>query len=373
MHLRSPRADAIPLILTHGWPGSFVEFLEVAPLLAAPLTDPQPESTGAAGAPTASGTSAASGTAPAFHLVLPSLPGFAFSDKPTESRLERAADRPRLGRIDAPPRLRPLPRRRQRLGRERHRGDRDAIPRAAARHPPRPARSPLPTRPPSATSPPPRIARSPTSQERDREGSAYGELQRTRPQTIGVGLVDSPAALAAWIVEKFWQWADLRDVRGDLFAVIDRDRLLDNLMVYWLPATGASSARLYWEWLADVDRRLSEPGARPIIGVPAGASVFPAEVPRPSRRWAERRFTDIRHWGEPPRGGHFAAMEQPELFADEVRAVARALGATSALTYISTDATMDACTRSTSSETPCDGASSSCSPTDRRRRESWAA
>ncbi len=145
--------------------------------------------------------------------------------------------------------------------------------------------------------------------------SGYSVEQGTRPQTIGYALTDSPAALAAWIMEKFWAWTD-HD--GDLEAVVPRDRLLDNLMLYWLPRTGASAARLYWESIRDVRTWISG-DVTDTVAVPAGCAVFPKELQRPSRRWAERRFTDIRHWSEPPRGGHFAALEQPETYAEELR------------------------------------------------------
>jgi pimeloyl-ACP methyl ester carboxylesterase len=141
----------------------------------------------------------------------------------------------------------------------------------------------------------------------------YSLEHSTRPQTIGYGLVDSPAALCAWIVEKFRAWSDWER------RTFTRDDLLDNLMLYWLPATGASSARLYWESFKAVQERFTG-GTTDLVTVPTGCTVFPKEIPRPSRRWAERRFTDIRYWSEPDRGGHFAAFEQPDLFTAEVRA-----------------------------------------------------
>jgi pimeloyl-ACP methyl ester carboxylesterase len=144
--------------------------------------------------------------------------------------------------------------------------------------------------------------------------AGYSTQHRTRPQTIGYSLTDSPAGLAAWIVEKLWGWSDPR-------SELSWDSVLDNLMLYWLPRTGASSARLYWESLGDVTRWLNGPlEARDLIHVPTGGVVFPFELQRPSRRWAERRFTDIRYWSEPERGGHFAAWEVPELFVGEVEA-----------------------------------------------------
>ena len=149
--------------------------------------------------------------------------------------------------------------------------------------------------------------------------SGYSREHATRPQTVGYGLVDSPAFLAAWIVEKFWAWTD-HD--GSLDAVLSRDDLLDNVMLYWLPGTGASAARLYWESIRQVNEWIAGP-ADATVDVPAGCSVFPRELQRPSRRWAEKRFTDIRYWGEPERGGHFAAFEQPESFVREVRSFFR--------------------------------------------------
>ena len=149
--------------------------------------------------------------------------------------------------------------------------------------------------------------------------SGYSREHATRPQTIGYALADSPAALCAWITEKLWAWTD-HD--GDLHAVLSRDEVLDNLMLYWLPRTGASAARLYWESIRQVNEWISGE-VRDEIAVPTGCSIFPHELQRPSRRWAERRFTDIRYWSEPERGGHFAAFEQPDLFVREVRAFFR--------------------------------------------------
>jgi epoxide hydrolase len=149
--------------------------------------------------------------------------------------------------------------------------------------------------------------------------SGYSMEHSTRPQTIGYALADSPVALAAWIVEKFWAWTDCD---GHPENVLTRDELLDNLMLYWLPRTGASSARLYWESLKQVNELIAGP-VRDVVEAPTGCSIFPKELQRPSRRWAERRFSDIRHWNELDRGGHFAAFEQPELFVDEVRSFFR--------------------------------------------------
>jgi pimeloyl-ACP methyl ester carboxylesterase len=146
----------------------------------------------------------------------------------------------------------------------------------------------------------------------DRWDSGYSKQQSTRPQTLGYGLVDSPAGQCAWIVEKFWSWTDCD---GDPLNVLSRDELLDNVMLYWLSATGASSGRLYWESFRHFDR---EP-----VAVPTGCSIFPKEIIRSSRRWVEQRFSDLRYWNDLDKGGHFAAFEQPEVFVDELRAFFR--------------------------------------------------
>ncbi|WP_243738127.1 epoxide hydrolase family protein [Cellulomonas shaoxiangyii] len=294
LHARSARPDATPLVLTHGWPGSFLEFEECLPLLTHPPAGD-----------------------PAFHVVVPSVPGYGFSARPTTTgwdvhRIARAwcALMTRLGyprflaagsdwgtsistsiALQHPERLVGL-----HLVPPLAAPDRGASPRTDAE---RRALADL--------------------DERTATGSAYSEVHRTRPQTLGYGLCDSPAALAAWVGEKLWLWSD-RTAGG-----LRLDQVLDDLSLYWLTATGASSARLYWESIGEVSAWFTS-GTGEAVDVPTGCSVFPAEVPRPSRRWAERRFTRIVHWGEPPRGGHFAAWEQPALFAAELRATRRAIG-----------------------------------------------
>jgi pimeloyl-ACP methyl ester carboxylesterase len=299
LHVRSPRPDALPLVMTHGWPGSIVEFLKVI----GPLTDPA-----------AHGGNAAD----AFHVVCPSLPGFGFSDKPTRPGwgIERiaAAWRELMARLG--------------YGRYGAQGS-DWGTSISALIAQRDAEHVVGIHltPPLA---PPDPATFDDLTERERAAlaslehaaeweSGYSREQATRPQTIGYALVDSPAALAAWIVEKFWSWTDCG---GHPENVLTRDELLDNLMLYWLPRTGASSARLYWESIRQVDAWISG-AATDTITVPTGCSIFPKELQRPSRRWAERRFLDIRYWNEPERGGHFAAFEQPEIFVEEVRAFFR--------------------------------------------------
>ena len=141
-----------------------------------------------------------------------------------------------------------------------------------------------------------------------RSDSGYAKQQSTRPQTLAYGLTDSPAAQAAWIYEKFHAWTDNR---GEPESALTRDAMLDNIMLYWLPATAASSARLYWESLSFFKTRP--------LALPVGVTVYPREIFRPSRRWAERHFANIIHWNEADKGGHFAALEQPELFVTELR------------------------------------------------------
>ncbi|MCY4665066.1 MAG: epoxide hydrolase, partial [Acidimicrobiaceae bacterium] len=142
----------------------------------------------------------------------------------------------------------------------------------------------------------------------DKWDSGYSKQQSSRPQTISYSLADSPAGLAGWILEKFWSWTDRSAHPEDSYS---RDQLLDNVSLYWFTATGASSGRLYWESFGDF--------AGGECAVPSACSIFPNEIFRASRRWAEKRYTDIRYWNEPEVGGHFAAFEQPDLFVAEMR------------------------------------------------------
>ena len=146
------------------------------------------------------------------------------------------------------------------------------------------------------------------------DGSGYARQQGTRPQTLGYGLADSPAGQAAWVIEKYQAWMDCD---GHPENVLSRDELLDQVMLYWLPNSAASSARLYWESFAKSNR---EPVDRP-----TGVSLFPKEIFRSSRRWAEQRFKNIVHWREFDRGGHFAALERAEVLVDEIRSTFRPL------------------------------------------------
>jgi pimeloyl-ACP methyl ester carboxylesterase len=295
VHVRALHPDALPLVITHGWPGSIVEFEKVI----GPLTDP-----------TAHGADAAD----AFHVVCPSLPGYGFSDKPTKPGwgVERIASA--WIRLMA------------RLGYDRYgaqggdwgtsvstsigQQDPDHV---AGIHLTPPLAPPDPATLDDLTK---QEQAALASLEHAREWeSGYSAEQSTKPQTLGYALVDSPTALCAWILEKFRSWTDCD---GHPENVLTRDELLDNVMLYWLPRAGASSARLYWESIRQVNQWISGP-TTDTVAVPTGCSIFPKERQRPSRRWAEKRFLDIRYWNEPNRGGHFAAFEQPGLFVNEVR------------------------------------------------------
>ena len=294
IHLRSPEPAALPLILSHGWPGSVVEFLDVL----GPLTDP-----------VAHGGDAAD----AFHVVCPSLPGFGFSGKPTGTGWGPARIAAAWAGLMAG------------LGYDRYGaqgGDwGSAITTSlAAQFPARLAGIHLnyaPVRPSSMEDLTEFERRSVEDVAYHREwGMGYSMQQATRPQTLGYGLVDSPVGQCAWIAEKYWAWTD-HD--GDPLSALDRDRMLDNVSVYWHTETAASSARIYWEdgFARPSNRnrlRQQEP-----LRVPVGVSVFPREIMRPSRRWCEQRYLDLRFYEQVDRGGHFAAWEQPDLFVDQVR------------------------------------------------------
>ena len=294
VHARSPHADALPLLITHGWPGSIVEFHKVIE----PLTDP-----------TAHGGAAAD----AFHVVCPSLPGYGFSDKPTASGWG-------VGRIaDAWGQLM------RRLGYERYLaqgGDWGAMVTTCVGAQDPDGCAGIHLNMPIALPDPETLANlseteksaMASMQHYEQWDSGYSKQQSTRPQTLGYGLVDSPAGQAAWILEKFWSWTDCD---GHPEKVLTRDELLDNVMLYWLPAAAASSARLYWE-------SFRSPPMDP-VKVPVGCSIFPKEIFRTSKRWAEKRFDELIHWNELEKGGHFAAFEQPEAFINEVRTCFRSL------------------------------------------------
>jgi pimeloyl-ACP methyl ester carboxylesterase len=290
IHVRSKHEKALPIVLTHGWPGSVIEFLQVI----APLVDP----TAHGGKPD-----------DAFHVVIPSLPGFGFSDKPTEPgwRLPRIAS--------AWARLM------QRLGYSRYvaqGGDWGAGVTSwmakqrpsglAAIHLNLPILWPPPPPPPGGY----------TAAEQEvlaqlgkyaSDGSAYAAIQGTRPQTLGYGLADSPAGQAMWIYEKFQGWSDNKGDPGEAISV---DHMLDDITLYWLTDTAASSARLYYE-------SFGKDFVRMPLELPVAVSIFRGDFFNPPKTWGEQAYSKLFYWNEVPKGGHFAAFEQPELFVAELR------------------------------------------------------
>jgi pimeloyl-ACP methyl ester carboxylesterase len=298
LHARSPHAGAFPLVLTHGWPGSVLELVD----LVGPLTDPERHG----GDP-----------ADAFDVVIPSLPGYGFSAKPTDPGwgVERIADAwaqlmSGLGY--------------DRYGAAGSDWGTSVSSCLAARDPGHvagihlvpPLAGPDPARGDDLTDS--ELQALADLRHRGRSSSAYSEVHRTAPQTIGYGLLDSPAGLCAWMAEKFLTWSD----RG--LARLSDDQILDQVTLYWLTGSAASSARLYAESIDKVSDWLSGADTDP-IRVPVGASIFAAEVPRPSRRWATRRYPDIRYWAEHEQGGHFPALEVPALLIADLRAFFRQL------------------------------------------------
>lgn len=292
-HVRGKGPDPLPLLLVHGWPGSIFEFFE----LLGPLSDP-----------------AAHGGDPAdaFDLVVPALPGFGFGGKPAErgwgiSRIAAAFDALMAE-----------------LGYERYGsqgGDWGSMVSAklGATYPQRVVGihlNMLTASPPRETTEEDRPAL-----ERDRywrtQEAAYSRQQRTKPDSLTLAQSDSPAGLAAWIVEKFRTWSDCD---GDVERAFSRDTLLTNLMFYWAPNSVASSARIYYENAKDPAGVV----LRPPVEVPVAYAAFPREIFRPPRRWVEPHL-NITRWTEMPRGGHFAALEQPELLVEDVRAFFRTL------------------------------------------------
>lgn len=283
LHVRSPRPDAVPLLLTHGWPSTCFEFLGLVPMLTEPARGP------------------------AFHLIAPSLPGYGWSDRPAGPGwgIERIADA-WAALMSA-------------LGHDRfvvHGGDWGAVvgTALARRHPDRVTGLHL-TMPVSAATEADRLGAS-ASERRGlareaayrRTGYGYAQIQRTRPQTIGYALVDSPVALCAWLAEKLLAWSGRGPDGASLLSV---DAVLDVVSVYWLTATGASAARLYRE----VDWRAQ---AAP-VDVPTGCSIFPDEIIRPPRSAVARQHRSLVHWRELDRGGHFPAAEVPEVLAEELQ------------------------------------------------------
>lgn len=287
LHVRSPHADALPIVLTHGWPGSVLEFAKVV----APLTCPTDHG----------------GTAhDAFHVVIPALPGYGLSGKPdtTGWGVERIA--------------RAWAELMQRLGYERYVAQGGDWGSAVTVQMGVQAPDGLAGIHLNMLSARPDVLDETLDDDEavavealahfGNVESAYARLQATRPQTLGYALADSPSGQAAWIYEKFQRWSDCD---GDPETIFSRRELLDMITLYWLTNSGASSARLYYESMGSF---------RPMhVTLPVGMSIFPKEIIKTPRKWADQVFPNIIHWNELPRGGHFAAFEQPELFVAELR------------------------------------------------------
>jgi epoxide hydrolase len=297
LHVRSSHANALPILLTHGWPGSFIEFLSMIE----PLTEP----TRHGGRPE-----------DAFHVVIPTLPGFGFSDKP----VERGWNAVRVARA--------WTMLMERLGYQRwvaQGGDWGArITHTLAQMRPNGLLAAhvnwpfvFPATQPEKLTPAEEQAYA-RLQHFVQDGTGYFREQATRPQTLGFGLADSPVGQAAWIYEKFHGWTDNR---GEPEDALSRDAMLDDISLYWLTGTAASSARFYLE-----NYRPGGPSySAGRIELPMAASVFPKEIFIPPRSWAEASWPNLIYWNELDRGGHFAAFEQPELFVEELRKAFRSI------------------------------------------------
>ena len=293
LHIRSPEPNALPLILTHGWPGSVVEFWKVI----GPLTDPR---------------SHGGKAEDAFHLVVPSLPGYGFSDAP-----------PNWDTLHIAKAWRTLM---ARLGYARYvaqGGDWGAAVTAelAALEPPQLAGIhlnlvmviPDETDLANLTETEKEIIARNT--EFNDNGQGYADQQRTKPQTLGYALADSPIGQAAWIYDKYRDWSDCD---GDPRNTFSMDEMLDNIMMYWLPNRSASSARLYAAVIGPNAEGRFAAGFVP-LSLPVGVTMYPKEVMCASRRWVEKTFSRLIYWNEPHRGGHFAAFERPASFVTEMR------------------------------------------------------
>ncbi len=285
LHVRSERPDAQPLVLTHGWPSSVIEPLQVIDALVAPSSEDQP----------------------AFHVVVPSLPGFGFSGKPVATGWTVART------ADAWAELM------ERLGYERFYaagGDWGGRVTAAlaSRYPTRVRGmhtfTPYIDAIPSDTSGLSEVESRWVTDMRSflSTGGGYSLEQSTRPQAIAYSLVDSPVGLLAWILDKFALWTDSG---GNVEDAVSRDRILDTVTLYWLTGTGGSSARFYWQ-------NFPPDNSAPVV-VPTGVTVFPADIEKIPRRWVEGRFTNLQYWHVAERGGHFPMLEVPASFIDEIR------------------------------------------------------
>jgi epoxide hydrolase len=296
VHRRSKEPHAFPLLITHGWPGSFVEFTKII----GPLTDP---------------VSAGGRAEDAFDVVIPSIPGFGFSEKPAAPGYDPA----RIAAIEA--------KLMARLGYRKYGaqgGDWGAIvntqlalvdaPHVAGLHL-NMCTGPAPAGPdPNAGLTEAEIARLKVRQAFQAEETGYQQIQATKPQTLGFALNDSPAGLAAWIVEKFRTWCDCD---GNPEKIFTKDELLTNITLYWVTQTAASSARIYYE-----SRHPTSAPCSRTVDVPTACADFPKEIIWSPRSFVAARYNLVR-WTPMPKGGHFAAFEQPELLVDDVRAFFR--------------------------------------------------
>nr|WP_314145698.1 epoxide hydrolase [uncultured Rhodococcus sp.] len=286
LHRRSSRNDAIPLVLTHGWPGSVVEFLDIVEDLANPSDL----------------------SAPAFHVVIPSLPGFGFSDKPASTgwgtEKIAAAWAELMGR----------------LGYDRflaHGGDWGGVVTTilGGRFPDRVIgiHTTYAEAPPGLSTDgltPDELGWVQHTREFDRDRISYATLQATQPQTIGYSLVDSPVGLLAWILDKFAEWSD---TEGNPFETISRTAFFDNVTLYWLTGSGASSARIYYESHQSLDPDLR-------VDVPAAITTYPRDIAKCPLPWARQRYRQTVRWRAPNAGGHFPSLERVEFFIDDLRA-----------------------------------------------------
>ena len=307
IHVKSPHAGALPLIMTHGWPGSVIELLETV----GPLTDP-----------TADGGQAED----AFHLVLPSLPGYGFSSEPTELGWN-------VGRV-----AQAWAELMHRLGYTRYVAQGGDVGAAVTDRMGRQAPegllgihmnllvTVLAGRPP-AESEQERAAADQLATFRE-SGFGYRLEQATRPQTIGYALLDSPVALAAWLLDHdtdSYYKISRAFVDGEPVGNLTRDHIVDNITLYWLTNTAVSSARIYWEdGQARAQALASGQAPRP-VSLPVGFTTFPSEIWRTPRSWVENSYPNVTYFNEADKGGHFAAWEEPELFATEIRAAFRSL------------------------------------------------
>ena len=309
IHVRSQHEDALPLIMTHGWPGSVVELLETI----GPLTDP-----------TAHGGDAAD----AFHLVLPSLPGYGFSGEPAELGWDSA----RMGLAWAALM--------DRLGYDRYVAQGGDVGAAVTDAMGRQAPEGLVGIHINLLVAALGIAdQLPAESEEERathdavntftqDGFAYFLEQSTRPQTIGYSLLDSPVGLAAWLLDHdtdSYYKISRAFVDGEPVGNLTRENIVDNLTLYWLTGTGASAARWYWENGRFQAAAAAAGEAPPPVSVPVGFTTFPGEIFAAPRSWVETVYPDLAYFNEADKGGHFAAWEEPDVFTDEVRASFRKL------------------------------------------------